>query len=123
MGVWKYDYAAAGRRFFGQAPFDLILLYDVIDAQKLLSLTFMETPNKILCISDDMFRKLVVEKDQFLKDALKVCLPYMRGVFVKTEEQRMIFKAIYGDAYAVQLITNEKDLKNLIALAVRDEGE
>lgn len=123
MGVWKYDYAAAGRRFFGQAPFDLILLYDVIDAQKLLSLTFMETPNKILCISDDMFRKLVVEKDQFLKDALKVCLPYMRGIFVKTEEQRMIFKAIYGDAYAVQLITNEKDLKNLIALAVRDEGE
>lgn len=123
MGVWKYDYAAAGRRFFGQAPFDLILLYDVVDAQKLLSLTFMETPNKILCISDDMFRKLVVEKDQFLKDALKVCLPYMRGVFVKTEEQRMIFKAIYGDAYAVQLITNEKDLKNLIALAVRDEGE
>lgn len=123
MGVWKYDYAAAGRRFFGQAPFDLILLYDVVDAQKLLSLTFMETPNKILCISDDMFRKLVVEKDQFLKDALKVCLPYMRGIFVKTEEQRMIFKAIYGDAYAVQLITNEKDLKNLIALAVRDEGE
>lgn len=121
--IWKYDYAAAGRRFYGHAPFDLILLYDVIDAQKLLSLTFMETPNKILCISDDMFRKLVVEKDQFLKDALKVCLPYMRGVFVKTEEQRMIFKAIYGDAYAVQLITNEKDLKNLIALAVRDEGE
>lgn len=123
MGVWKYDYAAAGRRFYGQAPFDLIVLYDVVDAQKLLSLTFMETPNKILCISDDMFRKLVVEKDQFLKDALKVCLPYMRGIFVKTEEQRMIFKAIYGDAYAVQLITNEKDLKNLIALAVRDEGE
>lgn len=121
--IWKYDYAAAGRRFYGHAPFDLILLYDVIDAQKLLSLTFMETPNKILCISDDMFRKLVVEKDQFLKDALKVCLPYMRGIFVKTEEQRMIFKAIYGDAYAVQLITNEKDLKNLIALAVRDEGE
>lgn len=121
--IWKYDYAAAGLRFYGHAPFDLILLYDVVDAQKLLSLTFMETPNKILCISDDMFRKLVVEKDQFLKDALKVCLPYMRGVFVKTEEQRMIFKAIYGDAYAVQLITNEKDLKNLIALAVRDEGE
>ena len=121
--IWKYDYAAAGRRFYGHAPFDLIVLYDVVDAQKLLSLTFMETPNKILCISDDMFRKLVVEKDQFLKDALKVCLPYMRGVFVKTEEQRMIFKAIYGDAYAVQLITNEKDLKNLIALAVRDEGE
>lgn len=121
--IWKYDYAAAGKRFFGHAPFDLIVLYDVVDAQKLLSLTFMETPNKILCISDDMFRKLVVEKDQFLKDALKVCLPYMRGIFVKTEEQRMIFKAIYGDAYAVQLITNEKDLKNLIALAVRDEGE
>ena len=121
--IWKYDYAAAGRRFYGHAPFDLIVLYDVVDAQKLLSLTFMETPNKILCISDDMFRKLVVEKDQFLKDALKVCLPYMRGVFVQTEEQRMIFKAIYGDAYAVQLITNEKDLKNLIALAVRDEGE
>lgn len=121
--IWKYDYAAAGRRFYGHAPFDLIVLYDVVDAQKLLSLTFMETPNKILCISDDMFRKLVVEKDQFLKDALKVCLPYMRGIFVKTEEQRMIFKAIYGDAYAVQLITNEKDLKNLIALAVRDEGE
>lgn len=123
MEIWKYDYAAAGRRFYGHAPFDLIVLYDVIDAQKLLSLTFMETPNKILCISDDMFRKLVVEKDQFLRDALKVCLPYMRGIFVKTEEQRMIFKAIYGDAYAVQLITNEKDLKNLIALAVRDEGE
>lgn len=121
--IWKYDYAAAGKRFFGHAPFDLIVLYDVVDAQKLLSLTFMETPNKILCISDEMFRKLVVEKDQFLKDALKVCLPYMRGIFVKTEEQRIIFKAIYGDAYAVQLITNEKDLKNLIALAVRDEGE
>lgn len=123
MEVWKYDYAAAGKRFFGHAPFDLIVLYDVIDVQKLLSLTFMETPNKILCISDDMFRKLVVEKDQFLKDALKVCLPYMRGIFVKTEEQKMAFYALYGAEYSVQLVTDEEELKNLIALAVRDEGE
>lgn len=59
MSIWKYDYAAAVRRFLGRAAFDLAVLLDVTDPEKLLSLTFMDQPNKIMIISDLMYLSLI----------------------------------------------------------------
>ncbi len=46
MSVWKYDYARQQSGVFWDVlPFDLAV-FDVTDPEKLLSLTFMDQPNK-----------------------------------------------------------------------------
>ena len=123
MSVWKYDYAAAVRRFLGRAAFDLAVLLDVTDPEKLLSLTFMDQPNKIMIISDLMYEEITENNNTFLKDALQVSASYMRAVFVKNEEQYAYISQMIGDACPVCYMKDAKDLTQAINAAVMREGE
>lgn len=123
MSVWKYDYAAAVRRFLGCAAFDLAVLLDVTDPEKLLSLTFMDQPNKIMIISDLMYKEITENNNTFLKDALQVSASYMRAVFVKNEEQYAYISQMIGDACPVCYMKDAKDLTQAINAAVIREGE
>lgn len=123
MSVWKYDYAAAVRRFLGRAAFDLAVLLDVTDPEKLLSLTFMDQPNKIMIISDLMYKEITENNNTFLKDALQVSASYMRAVFVKNEEQYAYISQMIGDACPVCYMKDAKDLTQAINAAVMREGE
>ena len=123
MSVWKYDYAAAARRFLGRAAFDLAVLLDVTDPEKLLSLTFMDQPNKIMIISDLMYKEITENNNTFLKDALQVSASYMRAVFVKNEEQYAYISQMIGDACPVCYMKDAKDLTQAINAAVMREGE
>lgn len=123
MSVWKYDYAAAVRRFLGRAAFDLAVLLDVTDPEKLLALTFMDQPNKIMIISDLMYKEITENNNTFLKDALQVSASYMRAVFVKNEEQYAYISQMIGDACPVCYMKNAKDLTQAINAAVMREGE
>ncbi len=123
MSVWKYDYAAAVRRFLGRAAFDLAVLLDVTDPEKLLSLTFMDQPNKIMIISDLMYKEITENNNTFLKDALQVSASYMRAVFVKNEEQYAYISQMIGDACPVCYMKDAKDLTQAINAAVIREGE
>ena len=123
MSVWKYDYAAAVRRFLGRAAFDLAVLLDVTDPEKLLSLTFMDQPNKIMIISDLMYKEITENNNTFLKDALQVSASYMRAVFVKNEEQYAYISQMIGAACPVCYMKDAKDLTQAIIAAVIREGE
>ena len=123
MSVWKYDYAAAVRRFLGRADFDLAVLLDVTDPEKLLALTFMDQPNKIMIISDLMYKEITENNNTFLKDALQVSASYMRAVFVKNEEQYAYISQMIGDACPVCYMKDAKDLTQAINAAVMREGE
>lgn len=123
MSIWKYDYAAAVRRFLGRAAFDLAVLLDVTDPEKLLSLTFMDQPNKIMVISDLMYKEITENNNTFLKDALQVSASYMRAVFVKNEEQYAYISQMIGDACPVCYMKDAKDLTQAINAAVIREGE
>lgn len=123
MSVWKYDYAAAVRRFLGRAAFDLAVLLDVTDPEKLLALTFMDQPNKIMVISDLMYKEITENNNTFLKDALQVSASYMRAVFVKNEEQYAYISQMIGDACPVCYMKDAKDLTQAINAAVMREGE
>lgn len=123
MSIWKYDYAAAVRRFLGRAAFDLAVLLDVTDPEKLLSLTFMDQPNKIMIISDLMYKEITENNNTFLKDALQVSASYMRAVFVKNEEQYAYISQMIGDACPVCYMKDAKDLTQAINVAVIREGE
>lgn len=123
MSVWKYDYAAAVRRFLGRAAFDLAVLLDVTDPEKLLSLTFMDQPNIIMIISDLMYKEITENNNTFLKDALQVSASYMRAVFVKNEEQYAYISQMIGDACPVCYMKDAKDLTQAINAAVMREGE
>ena len=123
MCVGKYDYAAAVRRFLGRAAFDLAVLLDVTDPEKLLSLTFMDQPNKIMIISDLMYKEITENNNTFLKDALQVSASYMRAVFVKNEEQYAYISQMIGNACPVCYMKDAKDLTQAINAAVIREGE
>ena len=123
MSIWKYDYAAAVRRFLGRAAFDLAVLLDVTDPEKLLSLTLMDQPNKIMIISDLMYKEITENNNTFLKDALQVSASYMRAVFVKNEEQYAYISQMIGDACPVCYMKDAKDLTQAINAAVIREGE
>lgn len=123
MSVWKYDYATAVRRFLGRAAFDLAVLLDVTDPEKLLALTFMDQPNKIMIISDLMYKEITENNNTFLKDALQVSASYMRAVFVKNEEQYAYISQMIGDACPVCYMKDAKDLTQAINAAVMREGE
>ena len=123
MSVWKYDYAAAVRRFLGRAAFNLAVLRDVTDPEKLLALTFMDQPNKIMIISDLMYNEITENNNTFLKDALQVSASYMRAVFVKNEEQYAYISQMIGDACPVCYMKDAKDLTQAINAAVMREGE
>ena len=123
MSIWTYDYAAAVRRFLGRAAFDLAVLLDVTDPEKLLSLTFMDQPNKIMIISDLMYKEITENNNTFLKDALQVSASYMRAVFVKNEEQYAYISQMIGDACPVCYMKDAKDLTQAINAAVIREGE
>lgn len=123
MSVWKYDYAAAVRRFLGRAAFNLAVLLDVTDPEKLLALTFMDQPNKIMIISDLMYKEITENNNTFLKDALQVSASYMRAVFVKNEEQYAYISQMIGDACPVCYMKDAKDLTQAINAAVMREGE
>lgn len=123
MSVRKYDYAAAVRRFLGRAAFDLAVLLDVTDPEKLLALTFMDQPNKIMIISDLMYKEITENNNTFLKDALQVSASYMRAVFVKNEEQYAYISQMIGDACPVCYMKDAKDLTQAINAAVMREGE
>lgn len=123
MSVRKYDYAAAVRRFLGRAAFDLAVLLDVTDPEKLLALTFMDQPNKIMIISDLMYKEITENNNTFLKDALQVSASYMRAVFVKNEEQYAYISQMIGDACPVCYMKDAKDLTQAINAAVIREGE
>ena len=112
------------RRFLGRAAFDLAVLLDVTDPEKLLALTFMDQPNKIMVISDLMYKEITENNNTFLKDALQVSASYMRAVFVKNEEQYAYISQMIGVCMSGLLYEGcKKDLTQAINAAVMREGE
>lgn len=117
MNVLQYDYSLVAKRMFGRAVFDLTVIYDVADAESLLALTLLPNSNKIMVLSTAMYEALM-NKDEFFTDAFKFAFPYMRGIFVDSEEYRMQVENIVGKDTKIQLFEGAEELKNIVNLAL-----
>ena len=117
LEIWKYDYAVAAKRFLGRAVFDLAVIYDITDPEKLLTLTYLETDNKILCISE------IVKNNTFLCHAIKAAAPRMKKIFVGSNEHIATVQKLLGDDFKIELMERAEELKQVIDAAVKDKGE
>ena len=117
MNVLQYDYALVAKRMFGRAVFDLTVIYDVPDAEKLLALTLLPNDNKILVISEAMYAE-IVNKNTFFTDAMKYATPYMRGIFVSSDENKLAVEDLLGKDFEVQLFDGAEELRNIVNAAI-----
>jgi hypothetical protein len=117
MEVLKYDYAVDGKRMFGRAKFELAVIYDVCNPEIVLALTMLDAADKILFVSDAMFEALL--QDDLLKDVVRFILPYMRGVFVGSEEKVYVLHELLGRDCPIQLVESAEDLRNLITMIAK----
>ena len=117
MNVLQYDYALVAKRMFGRAVFDLTVIYDVPDAEKLLALTLLPNDNKILVISEAMYAE-IVNKNTFFTDAMKYAAPYMRGIFVSSDENKLAVEDLLGKDFEVQLFDGAEELRNIVNAAI-----
>ena len=67
MRYVKYDFAADSLRMFGEAQFDTVAIYEVLDPETLIALSLMEG-RKVLFLTGDMLKK--AGEDTFMKDAI-----------------------------------------------------
>ena len=117
MNVLQYDYALVAKRMFGRAVFDLTVIYDVPDAEKLLALTLLPNDNKILVLSEAMYTE-IANKNAFFTDAMKYAAPYMRGIFVSSDEHKLAVEELLGKDFEVQLFDGTEELRNIVNAAI-----
>ena len=112
----QYDYALECRRMFGDAPFDLSVIYDVLDPQKMISLALMPV-DKVLFLHKNSIERME-QGDTFLTDAVRYTMTFTRGVFVENTEQKNAVERLFGDEIKVQLVEDVADLKHLLETIV-----
>lgn len=83
MEYLRYDYAAAGIRMYGNAHFDIIIIYDADNPEKLLALATLKAP-KLLFLQDHILEK-IKSGDRFLRDAVCYTSIYSSRIFVSSK--------------------------------------
>lgn len=91
----KYDYALVPKRIYGQARFDAVLIYDVSDPERIISLTETGAPT-ILCLPDAVLEKAQGE-NTFLRDALRYAAKYSKAVYTFSARQTENAEALLGE--------------------------
>ncbi len=114
IDVLKYDYAVEYRRLYGRAKFDLIVLYDMPDADKLLSMAYGPAKKKIFFVNDSIFEKLKSE-DTIFTDAAKYALPDMNRVYVDSQEKFEFMTELLGTKKNLKMYSGYEDLKKIFS--------
>lgn len=101
----KYDYALVPKRIYGQARFDAVLIYDVDDPERIISLAEMGVPT-ILCLPEAVLEK-AKGQDPFLRDALRYAAKYSRGVYTFSARHKDDAGALLGGYWKDRIQTAE----------------
>lgn len=116
MGLLHYDFALEGRRIFGRAPWDVVVIYDVVDPYRLLSLVLMPADNKLLFISEKLMTELMSRNEELIA-CVQYAANYVRGIFVPSQEHKEVVSRIIPEGYPVQVAMTAKDLNEAVETA------
>lgn len=79
------EYALMKSRFYGAAPFQQIIVYDVQNPETLIGLSETRISQRILFVQRDMLDQ-IKNGNTFMKDALRYSAPFYHAVFAASEE-------------------------------------
>ena len=83
----------------------------------MLALTLLPNDNKILVLSEAMYTE-IANKNTFFTDAMKYAAPYMRGIFVSSDEHKLAVEELLGKDFEVQLFDGAEELRNIVNAAI-----
>lgn len=94
MVYLKYDYALISRRQYGNAKFDIVVIYDAEEVDSFLFLAEMDAP-KILFLQESVLGR--IEKgDRILANAVRYAAKYSRAVCVLEENLKQCGEELLG---------------------------
>jgi CDP-glycerol glycerophosphotransferase (TagB/SpsB family) len=115
IGILKYDYYLNAHRWYGSAKFDVEIIYDVTDADRLLTLLAIPA-KRLLFLSEEAVKKME-SGDEFFRRTVLFAVRHCMGVFARDEETKIAAKTLLPGDIAVTLIGNAVQLRRLLRAA------
>lgn len=112
LAYLKYDYYLNAHRWFGNAHFDVEVIYDVADADRLLTLLAMPG-DKLLFLSNAAVAKM--QGDEYFRKIVLFAIRHCRGVFAHNESAKIAAEQILPRGIYVQVIENAKQIRELLS--------
>jgi CDP-glycerol glycerophosphotransferase (TagB/SpsB family) len=108
----KYDYYLNAHRWFGNAHFDVEIIYDVADAHSLL--TLLAVPAKRLLFLSNAAMSKLADGDEFFLKAVLFAAKHCMAVFVSNELAKMEAEQLLPKGTAINVIENASQLRELL---------
>jgi hypothetical protein len=112
MDFLKYDYYLNAHRWFGNAHFDVEIIYDVADAHSLL--TLLAVPAKRLLFLSNAAMSKLADGDEFFLKAVLFAAKHCMAVFVSNELAKMEAEQLLPKGTAINVIENASQLRELL---------
>jgi CDP-glycerol glycerophosphotransferase (TagB/SpsB family) len=112
FAILKYDYYLNERRWFGGAKFDIEIIYDVSDANRLLTLLFVPA-KRLLFLSDAAAEKLK-SGDAFFRQSVLFAIEHCAGVFAVSEQAKMTAELLLPRGTSITLVEDSARLRDLL---------
>jgi hypothetical protein len=111
----KYDYYLNAHRWFGNAKFDVEIIYDVADAHRLMTLLAVPA-QRLLFLSDAAVEKLG-SGDEFFRRTVLYAVDHCMGVFVRSESTGQAARQFLPDGTDITVVEHAWQLRKLLCAA------
>jgi hypothetical protein len=108
----KYDHDLNAHRWFGSAKFDVIVIYDVADVHRLLTLMTMPA-KKLLFLSDAAIEK-IDSGDELFRSSVLYAASHCMGVYVRSKDTEEAARRILPDNTQITIVENAGKLRQLL---------
>jgi CDP-glycerol glycerophosphotransferase (TagB/SpsB family) len=112
IGMLKYDYFLNAHRWFGDTGFDVEIIYDVADADRLLTLLAVPA-QRLLFLSEAAVKKLE-SGDEFFRSTVSYATDHCMGVFARDEATKIAAELLLPGDVKVTLVENAGQLRKLL---------
>jgi CDP-glycerol glycerophosphotransferase (TagB/SpsB family) len=112
FAILKYDYYLNAHRWFGRANFDVEVIYDVSDANRLLTL-LMIPAKRLLFLSDAAAEKLK-SGDEFFRKSVLFAMEHSAGVFATSERAKVACELLLPRGTSITQIESGGQLRDLL---------
>jgi CDP-glycerol glycerophosphotransferase (TagB/SpsB family) len=108
----KYEYYLNVHRWFGSAEFDAVVIYNVTDTHRLLTLMEVPAP-KLLFLSDAAVEKLE-SGDEFFHSSVLYAASHCMGVYVCSESAEQAARRFLPDGTQITVVENAGKFRELL---------
>ncbi|MCD7956830.1 MAG: CDP-glycerol glycerophosphotransferase family protein [Lachnospiraceae bacterium] len=119
MRYLRYDYALLPKRMFGNARFDVVMIYDCDDPEKILGFSEMRA-TLMLFLQDSVLDKIAAG-ESFLKDAVCYAAKRSSVIAVSSKEQKKHAAELLGRQYKsrISIITTAEEMDQAVRKAFK----